>query len=277
MKINNILFPTDYSRCSMIAFEYAVRIANHYNASLTILHVYPGGSIMSQNADQIAEHAAIAHDAEKLKMNQFLDDYKIHATSLPIDDLKIDLQLIAGGIVESIIEKGNETNTSMIILGTKGQGESTVNFGSVASSVAHEASVPVIVIPEGAFFKPWKKILYPDDFENTDKNEIDFLTETAVANEAILTILHLRDVQDYEHNYRSLVYDRLKNKYSKFDYVNLKIEAGGGQSKLTRILDYVDENNIDLIATKKRNLESEIEKTLVYNILAAIKIPCIVF
>ncbi|MDY0082842.1 MAG: universal stress protein, partial [Ignavibacteriaceae bacterium] len=38
-KIKNILFPTDFSKTSLTASEYAVNLAKQYGAKLHVLHV----------------------------------------------------------------------------------------------------------------------------------------------------------------------------------------------------------------------------------------------
>lgn len=276
MNLNRILYPTDYSACSKVAFEYAVKLAHHFKVPLHILHVYNNVTLMSRNAKELSEAAEKERVTQEQKMKEFLDEYYLHATALPLNEIEINTHLKVGNVVESTLNLASETESSIIVLGTKGEQENTFNLGSIASRVTAESEIPVLAIPENNHFKPFKHLVFADDYEAVDTEELNYLLEIAQINKAKLTVLHIREVKDYEHRYRTNSFDRLKKMYSDNEHVSFEF-IDGGYRKLDSISDYVKENEVDILALKKRNNDVSAKETLVYQLVSKSVVPCLVY
>jgi len=275
MNLNRILYPTDYSACSKVAFEYAVNLAHHFKVPLHILHVYGNVNQMSRNAKQQSEAVEKKRIDEEQKMKDFLEEYYLHATALPLKEIEIITHLEVGNIIESALNYAAETESSIIVLGTKGAQENVFNLGSIASHVTALSQIPVLAIPENNHFKPFKHLVFADDYEKLDTEELNYLTEIAEMNNAKLTVLHIREVKDYEHTYRTNSFDRLKKMYADNENVAFQF-IDGGYRKLDSISDYVKENDVDILALKKRNTDVSAEETLVYQLVSKSVVPCLV-
>lgn len=276
MKLNRILYPTDYSACSKVAFEYAVKLAHYFKVPLHILHVYNNVTLMSRNAEELSEAAEKGHITQQQKMKDFLDEYYLHATALPLKEIEINTHLLVGNVVDSTLKYATETESSIIVLGTKGEQENTFNLGSIAASVTAKSEIPVLAIPEDNHFKPFKQLVFADDYEAVDKTELDYLIEISEMNNAKLTVLHIREVKDYEHQYRTNSFDRLKKMYADNENVVFQF-IDGGYRKLDSISDYVKENEVDILALKKRNTDVSAKETLVYQLVSKSVVPCLVY
>jgi len=143
MKVERILFPTDFSDGSAYALPYAVDLAKHYNAKIYILHVtYDIGKafeshVPHSSADEIHKEM----NAWALKE---LDSCCIEETrGLP----DVDKSVLLGVPYEEIIKFADKEKIDLIIMGTYGRsGLDRFIFGSVAERVVRKAPCPVMTV-----------------------------------------------------------------------------------------------------------------------------------
>ncbi len=142
-KIKNILFPTDFSKTSLTASEYAVNLAKQYGAKLHVLHVLekipPILAIRSLDLSRDKIIKSIDSDAqanldECLKKIKKLGDFEI-------------ISVIRKGIdYEEIIKYSKEKKIDIIVLATHGRtGILHTLLGSVAEKVIRYSKIPVLV------------------------------------------------------------------------------------------------------------------------------------
>jgi len=142
-KIKNILFPTDFSKTSLTAAEYAINLAKQYGAKLHVLHVLektpPILAIRSLDLsrDKIIKSIdsdARAHLDECIKKIKKQGDFEIIST-------------IRKGIdYEEIIKYSQEKKIDIIVIATHGRtGILHTLLGSVAEKVIRYSKIPVLV------------------------------------------------------------------------------------------------------------------------------------
>lgn len=277
MKLNRILYPTDYSACSKVAFEYAVKLAHYFKVPLDVVHVCNDVPFMGRHASAMQEIAVKENFTPQKQLQAFLDEYYLYNTTLPIKDIEVKQHIKEeGNVVESILECAVETKSSIIVLGTKGEARNKSNFGTVAARITAKSTIPVLAIPEDNKFVGFKHLVFADDYESVDQLELDYLLEIAGMNEAKLTIVHIREVKDREHQYRTNSFNRLKSMYA--DKPNVQFQfINGGYCKLDSITDYTKENEVNILALKKRNTEALPEDTLVYQLVSKSVVPCLIY
>ena len=145
-EIVRILFPTDFSECSLEAGKYAFALADRLGAELHALHVIEAiAPTMPESIQEIVT---------------FPDDYlnsarerakKALAAALPNDHAggkKVVQALRVGAPRAEILEYAKEHAVDLIVMGTYGRtGLSRVLVGSVAEHVVRHASCPVLSVP----------------------------------------------------------------------------------------------------------------------------------
>jgi len=142
--IKNILMPTDFSKRSLAAAEYALELASQYNAKLHILHVLektpPVLAIRSFDLSEEKIIESIENDAKE----------SMEAAIKSINNEKnVELvPVIRKGIdYEEIVKYSEENDIDVIVIATKGRtGLMHTLIGSVAEKVVRHASCPVLVI-----------------------------------------------------------------------------------------------------------------------------------
>ena len=125
MRLNEILFPTDFSPASEAAGRIAREMAVQAGARLHVLHVVPPVTDPSLPA----EHLAAA------------------ARSLA-DGLRVETVLLSGWAGRNIIDYAREKRIDLIVVGTHGRtGITHAILGSVAETVVRLAPCLVLTVP----------------------------------------------------------------------------------------------------------------------------------
>ncbi len=155
-KIKKILYATDLSENSRLAFGYAIAQAERFDAQLMVVHVIEPvsaytqshmSSLMGQsewiNIQQDYDNRL--HDDLMSQLQQFCEQM---ASDIPTNCLREDLIFVRKGLpVEEILVLADEKQADMIVLGTHGYGmlKDTLMGGTVRR-VLRRSQTPVLVV-----------------------------------------------------------------------------------------------------------------------------------
>jgi len=142
MKINKILFPTDFSDPAENALDYAVFLATSHKADLALLHVvdqFHGQTyyeILSLTPMEIAEKMTKrAHE----DLQTLVDRVKESVTATEA--------VGEGKAWVEICKAAEEEKADIIVIGSHGRtGLSHILIGSTAETVVRHSSCPVLVV-----------------------------------------------------------------------------------------------------------------------------------
>ena len=140
IRINKILYPTDFSSHSNQAYFHAVALAEKHGASLTIAFVY-SPSFFGTSTGQSA-----AGEDRPYWQNQ-LEQIRPVDPRIPVHHVFLE-----GDPATEIIRYGQDAGIDLIVMGTHGRtGLERLLMGSVAEKVMREAkcSVLVVKLPKG--------------------------------------------------------------------------------------------------------------------------------
>lgn len=143
MKVERILFPTDFSEGASNALSYAVDLAEHYNARLYILHVVydiqraAGFNIPHISSDEL-------YDELKDWAAKELEKSSIEETR---GLSNIEKVVVQGIPYEEIVDFAKKEKIDMIVIGTYGRsGLERFIYGSTAERVVRIAPCPVVTV-----------------------------------------------------------------------------------------------------------------------------------
>lgn len=142
----SILLPTDFSSASEHAYQKAIMIAKHVNASITCLHTFEvprGYHTIGKTYEEFTE-IMLGHSKEDCK--EFLKTGDENFTNL-----KVEYLLDKHGHPDKIIsEYASAHNFDLIIIGSRGRTAlSAVLLGSVAAKVVEmEINMPILIVKE---------------------------------------------------------------------------------------------------------------------------------
>lgn len=143
MKVERILYATDFSEGASHALTYAVDMANRYNARLYVLHVVYD---FTKATGIHVPH--ISHDELYKELNQWAMKEMDNCCIEEIRGVQNVEKVILKGIpYDEIIKFANSEKIDIIVLGTYGRsGLDRIIFGSTAEKVVRRAPCAVITV-----------------------------------------------------------------------------------------------------------------------------------
>ncbi|SRR5260221_6976598 len=148
MKYRKILVPVDYSPSSKLALEYALMLADRFDAKVHLLHAWevpaylrPDLTVWSGEVSAtLADHARA--EAER-GMKEFLADPKVAGRQ------NVTSEVVAGTPYSAVLRAIDEGGFDLTAMGTHGRtGLSHLLLGSVAEKVVRHAKCPVLTVRE---------------------------------------------------------------------------------------------------------------------------------
>ena len=152
IKIDNILYPTDFSDYAAHARPYAMQLAKNFRSKVTLLHVVRnqiykmkyGYEIDIKSLDVTIQEAArtLLEDLEKM---------------FTAEQVRTEKELVVGDPYLEIIAAARRCNSDLIVMATHGYGPvKHLLLGSTAERVVRYAPCPVLTVrhPEHEFIHP---------------------------------------------------------------------------------------------------------------------------
>lgn len=143
MKIERILFPTDFSEGALHALHYAVDLTNHYHAKLFILHVvYDINQAVGIHVPHISTEEVFKElNAWAIKEIGTCYIEEIRGLS------HVEKKIVQGIPYEEILKFASEEKIDLIVMGTYGRvGIQRLIFGNTAERVVRRAPCPVMTV-----------------------------------------------------------------------------------------------------------------------------------
>lgn len=138
MPMEHILFPTDFSDNAEHAFSYIEKIAENGAKKVTLLHVQDKGKIGGHLKDRLEEFNRI--DTERLER------LKSELEKRGAGEVRIELPY--GSPKKEIIDRINQGDISLVVLGMQGRGfVKELLLGSVSHSVIRHSTADVLMVP----------------------------------------------------------------------------------------------------------------------------------
>lgn len=142
--IKTIVVPTDFSKISFSAFEYARNMAERMNAEIHLIHV------MEKTPPPLAGQYSGTTEEEKLiSMEKELRSRLSETAETLSEDSNIRIVEVfrIGTDYEEIVNYSKEINSDLIVIATHGRtGIFHTLLGSVAEKVIRFSKCPVLVI-----------------------------------------------------------------------------------------------------------------------------------
>lgn len=265
-----IVVPTDFSPLADNALKYGMDLATAMGSSLMIVHVY-------QMPISYSEVPLITVSLEEIKQasEKRLAELKHNIETITDGKLVVYTESRLGDVGDEINKLTKTLQPFSIVMGSRGvTGAGRFFLGSNSLSVIDKTTTPVIVVPPGGKFSPYKKIGLTTDFkEVVDKTPVVPIRALISFFNAELHVLHVDykqrnftpDVPEQTLNLDML----LSGMNPTYDYIEHKDVNEG-------INDFAEKNNLDLIVTlpqKRSFLESLFEKSLTRELLHHTHIP----
>jgi nucleotide-binding universal stress UspA family protein len=134
LKIDRVLFATDFSPACKAALPQTVALAHRFRAQLYLLHIVPTGGTPSELAAAERRAAAEVRHLE---------------AQLPAELDNLVVAVMAGDPAARILQKASDVAADLIVMGTRRGRVPSGRGRCVAGAVALAAPCPVLTIPHG--------------------------------------------------------------------------------------------------------------------------------
>ena len=274
MSYKKILIPVDFSDCAIEALKYAIRFCKSTESTLVLLHAYhipipaaeAGLTIDANLADDFIEEG-------KEKME------KLYRQFPELEQLSAPYEIKMSFASDAIVSTAKELKADLVIMGTHGATNAFDELvGSNTLHVIKKCNIPVLAVPVHNSREQINDILFSYDYHSIKtKQVIQPLIDFALSFGAKIHVMHITDKLDKLHT-GAVGEAKLLEQYLKgIPHTYHMIE---GEHVESSILDYIDKNDIDIIAVMPRKhtlferlFQSSVTRQLVHHS----KIPLFAF
>jgi nucleotide-binding universal stress UspA family protein len=169
--METILIATDFSEASRNASFYGTKLAKLLGAKVVLVNAYPyqmptSGTLISMTNEELRHSSR-----QNLKHEVGWLDLK--------GEVEIEKHNVQGDAVEVILSEARRLKATWIVAGMKGAGRMARKmFGGVAFSLSRLSEIPLILVPQNAWFTPPTTIALASDIDhNSDMRILDPLEE----------------------------------------------------------------------------------------------------
>ncbi len=275
--MKKILLPTDFSPASQTSLETAVRIGSVAPVEIFALNVFekkdkhpsPDVSLLMRQEAEKKHKAALV---------KFTGKYPHLDPSGKLAGFSIHNVIRQGNVVDEIVAFSEEQAVDLILIGTKSKHNYwEYLFGSITTRLVKKSVKPVLIVPEGLWFEPPKKIAFANDFA-TNNLPLENLEAFAALFDADIEQVHVNVLPSDFSNLKEEVVENPEggSDEDKFRYTriirNPSIKKG---------LDhFIHENQIDLLALylpQRTFTENLLRRSLTRQFALDSKIPLLIF
>ena len=185
IKLQNILFATDFSPSAKSNLSHALDLARRYGAGLYIVNVLPHMPFVEATQPEPEQIKWLA----KKQMAALVE-------SESFKDVTHQELIELGEIPEVLSKLVRKYNIDLIVIGTGGRkGLGKLLLGSVAEEVFRNAECPVLTV--GPHVTRWdidsnlRHVLFATDFGPESMHALRYAISLAEENRALLTLLHV--------------------------------------------------------------------------------------
>lgn len=274
-----ILFPTDFSEAAHHAFIYALQVADKWNASIVLLHVYQLPTVAGTGLAPELEN--FYKSIDEFQFKNYEDEIPVLkqiAADNGFDYIEIRHVLMEGPTVGSILETAKSDDIDMIVMGTTGAGAlKGIVLGSVAGEVLEYASCPVLVVPEKAVFDGnIDQVAFTTNFTDEEARALEETIAFSAPFDAQVHCINIDTAHIAKYNKQA------ENWLGRFgdSEGKLTMEVLDRSDIFQGITEYMDMNHIDILSmvSHERNFFQELfnyskAKTLSYHT----RVPILVF
>ncbi len=265
-----IVVPTDFSPIADNALRYAMDMAVAMGAGLQLINVY-------QLPISFSEVPLVTISVDELRKisEDKLAELKHNINTITGGKINVYAESKLGDVAEEVQKLCNTLHPFAVVMGTRGvTGVGKFFLGSNTMEVIGISGVPVIVVPPGAQFRPFKKVALTTDLRDVvETMDVEPVKDVVGFFNADLHVLNV----DYERRRftaatpeESLKLDTLlSGLHPVYDFIENKDVNEG-------ITAFAEKNNIDLLITmpKKHSfIERIFEKSTTRELIHETHLP----
>ena len=190
----SILCPVDFSDSSRVALRYAVAVASHFGATVTLVTVHD--PILAESADLKLGSNWLTRQCQTELQAEVAKTF----AGRTLENVDIQYEIATGTPAPEILRVARERHSDLIVMSSRGlSGVRKLFFGATTERVLRETSVPVLVTPPSgaapftleAMAAEIRRVLVPVDLVTSPTRQVRVASGIAAALGTPLLLLHV--------------------------------------------------------------------------------------
>jgi nucleotide-binding universal stress UspA family protein len=244
LSMKTILLPTDFSKNSINAINYAMELYRNEPCNFYILNVQRASSYISDDMMGVSSTATIYNtiiDAAKKSITNIISKLKKQFNN---ENHHFEAIVDYDNFIDSINQVTEKHKVDLIIMGTKGAtGLEKVIFGSNTARVMQRCKTPVLAIPDGCTLASLNKIAFTTNHLTVfSVKQLGLLKDILALRNSKLNILHVAD--EFQEAQKQLQNMNFFNTYfedAEHDYMDVR-----NKDMFKTVHRYIKNNKIEM-------------------------------
>ena len=178
----NVVVPFDFSDHAKSAAHFSALLTKHHGGLLHLVHVIVP---IEEEPDYLPVKTLNAKRNTVFEIVHFQELLRRRSVTTSCD-------IVPGEIADQVIKAGRRTQAEMIIMGTQGNsGLRKYLYGSHTAAVIDQSPIPVLTLPEGITFKPFRKMVYATDYNYSNINDVKKIAAFAEKFNSTISLIHI--------------------------------------------------------------------------------------
>lgn len=187
--MKQILFPTAYTSSAKAAFRYTQKLAQYFEAGITLAHIYDSEPVSKQVLayDEVngIEDQNWTHKIEQLRT--FAQDM----AAKQFHSIEMDFIATDGNVVEELLQIQQQNKFDLIVMGMRRHSDTNRLIGRTTAGLIDKMNCPLLLIPPNTRYLGLDKIVYGTALEPGDEASMEYLMDWCEAFDASLHVLHV--------------------------------------------------------------------------------------
>lgn len=195
--IRSILVPVDFSDQAAETYQYALHFADKFSASIHLVYSMPTVPAVTTHPDlfmdMTKELLLIAEGNLQSFQRDGIGRAKYSLSKTPI----VSGAVSVFGLKESVEKQCKEHNVDLVLMGTHGVQDAWDRlFGTNAAFLAGKIETPLLILPVGTEYHPFKSICFATDFRDRDLKSATLLLKSFYPFLPQMHFLHVQNPEE---------------------------------------------------------------------------------
>lgn len=248
--MKSILLPTDFSKNSINAIEYAVNLFKDEPVEFFVLNIQKASTFVSDDLMSMTASTTIYQtliDTAKKSINNLITTIK---AKYPNPKHEFHPVVDYDNFIDGINQMCHAVSVDLIVMGTHGAtGAERVLFGSNTVRVMQRCSTPVLAIPENYKYNGLKRVVFTSNYQTHYKpEELSILVDLAEKHDSNIDVLHLAEEQQLSADQKT----NKKHLDSLFKTINHEFIRLVEEDLYQSVQQFIQDNDVQLLAMMGR-------------------------
>lgn len=246
--IRSILLPTDFSEAANNSLEYTLALASGSGTNrIIVLHSFHVPTTTVETT-YVADQAILLEQTEKRAQDEMrrLEENYLKPSGIPYHCL-VEL----GPTMENINKIVKENAVDLVVMATHKASKLERLLGNLPVYALEHCKAPLLLVPDKARFRPVKRLAFATDLKAYEREEV--LRKLSYLAAAFQTHVVILNVHTGSEELSGDEMQELEHIRQELQGLNYHLELIEGEDAEEGILEYVEQEEIDMVAAVPRN------------------------